>query len=737
MCLMPGLAAAQEPWAEPIVTNGPSENRLDLVILGDGYREEDQDLFSSDAQAFADSVLALAPWTEYAEVVNITAVHVVSVDNGGDDGSYGETRDTALGARYKCRGVDRLICIDSSAAYAAAATAAPLWDQLVVLVNDPKYGGSGGAIAVASTHSNSGQIVLHELGHSLFGLADEYESAFPGYPRCVTECREPNVALQVDRGSLKWVDWVDAETPLPTPETDPYLDAVGAFEGARYLNAGVYRPEHNCLMRSLGVPLCAVCRESHVHTFYAHHHPIDVASPADEEVLLEAGEMSFSIARVRPEAPDVEVSWFLDGALIASNVDEVTLNAADLAPGGHQLRVEVVDNTPLVRTDPSDLLRAENAWAVRLPCPADTCDADGPCVVENAPHPDDDCLICSPESTEPWATAPSCAPDEAPEVPDGPADSPADAPQDAGDGPSDPTTDGQDASDAMTDVPHDPDATDSGVDAGDVGQSTDPTDSSGDAADQEVDQADGGQDADDQAVDQADTVDVSDDRAVDQADTVDVSDDRGFDQADAADDASDQSVDASDAGDLLDQSADAPDDGTDQSDSPADAGSSDTGDGDSDTQDADHELDLRNDLDRPDTSPDARPDARPDANDTAQADDGGEAPDGSDSGERPDAEPGDDAVDGPIDVTDDGADTEFEGDAVSVDDGQGDDASDDTGTPPDALDSGPSEGATEVTLGPPPRAPRTGCAAVGGRGGVGWLSLLAMVLMGVIVRRRP
>ena len=48
----------------------------------------------------------------------------------------------------------------------------PNVDELVMLVNDPRYGGSGGSVAVAS--ASAPEIALHELGHSFAGLADEY-----------------------------------------------------------------------------------------------------------------------------------------------------------------------------------------------------------------------------------------------------------------------------------------------------------------------------------------------------------------------------------------------------------------------------------------------------------------------------------------------------------------------------------------------------------------------------------
>ena len=65
-----------------------------------------------------------------------------------------------------------------------AAANVPDWDKILVLVNDSEYGGSGGTLGVGTTHSAAVQIMQHEFGHSFTKLADEYETAYPGFPAC-------------------------------------------------------------------------------------------------------------------------------------------------------------------------------------------------------------------------------------------------------------------------------------------------------------------------------------------------------------------------------------------------------------------------------------------------------------------------------------------------------------------------------------------------------------------------
>ncbi len=50
----------------------------------------------------------------------------------------------------------------------------PNYTQVVVLVNSPFYGGSGGKWATSTVNFKSNDIAVHEIGHSFAQLADEY-----------------------------------------------------------------------------------------------------------------------------------------------------------------------------------------------------------------------------------------------------------------------------------------------------------------------------------------------------------------------------------------------------------------------------------------------------------------------------------------------------------------------------------------------------------------------------------
>jgi hypothetical protein len=152
----------------------------------------------------------------------------------------------------------------------------PEWHAILLLVNSTVYGGGGGAIATSSLAPGALEIALHELGHSAFGLADEYEywaGCGIDTDRANHPAGEPSeVNVTTTLTPLKWSALVASGTAIPTtsnancavcdPQGNPMAaGAVGAFEGAHYYHCGAWRPQFNCKMRALNHDWCAVCRK--------------------------------------------------------------------------------------------------------------------------------------------------------------------------------------------------------------------------------------------------------------------------------------------------------------------------------------------------------------------------------------------------------------------------------------------------------------------------------------------
>ncbi|MGM9515103.1 M64 family metallopeptidase [Roseateles sp. DB2] len=232
-------------------SSGASSQRMDIVLIGDGYASADQSKWVSDAQKINTGILADPLFARYKNSINIRRVDIVSPQSGVSEG--GVTRNTALGTVIGCYGIDRLVCADENKVFAAvgSVTAADARDVIIVVANSTTYGGAGGNIGTMTMHPQSIEIALHEIGHTAFKLADEYE-----YGTCdaSSEPGEANVTRASTRSTAKWGSLISSSTAVPTQPGSYANGTVGLFAGAKYCTSGLYRPTENSRMRALGQP---------------------------------------------------------------------------------------------------------------------------------------------------------------------------------------------------------------------------------------------------------------------------------------------------------------------------------------------------------------------------------------------------------------------------------------------------------------------------------------------------
>ena len=354
----------------PLGTSGDPRNRLDLLLLGDGYTSGERDQFFNDARKLTQSFFAISPYREYAGFVNVVALFTPSAQSGADhppcpdaarDPQRGTMVDTAFDATYCGNGTFRGVTVNASKVYAAA-SAYPEWDRIGVVVNDGTYGGSGGPVWVVSTHAQATEIAQHEFGHSFSGLTDEYTSPWSGARFCSdlagsSPC-EPNATDDPARERLKWLPWVEPSTPIPTPNSQ--LGAIGLFEGARYQSTGFYRSRFRCLMRAFGtdgttIPFCEVCRQAFVLRLYEGWtsftpQKIDLIHDATPGTPLSANvgrPVTFSVAPLQTEPNTIARRWLVNGTVMATGSESFTFTPQ--SAGAYEVRLEVGDTTPFVR----------------------------------------------------------------------------------------------------------------------------------------------------------------------------------------------------------------------------------------------------------------------------------------------------------------------------------------------------------------------------------------------------
>lgn len=257
-CASCGALQAQTPLLRQLQNSGPSANRVNVVVLGDGYRAEEQEKFFTDAQRKIDLITNNEAFAPFKDLINGYAVFTASNESGTDIPAETIARDTYYGAGFSGSIDSRLLSIpmpDGLAHVSSVLRATvPEYDIVVLLVNTTAYGGAGGFPAIASLHEASDEIFLHETGHAFAGLRDEYvdEASVPSHPP--PEDVNINVTQQTERTLIPWNTFLLDTTPVPTLTPSSDANDVGVWEGAYYRASGFYRPTYNSKMRSLGQP---------------------------------------------------------------------------------------------------------------------------------------------------------------------------------------------------------------------------------------------------------------------------------------------------------------------------------------------------------------------------------------------------------------------------------------------------------------------------------------------------
>ncbi|MDZ4767592.1 MAG: M64 family metallopeptidase [Chloroflexota bacterium] len=402
---------------------GSSANRVDLLVMGDGYTSAQQTLFETHFAEFDAQFFGIFPHDEYRSYMKVERIFTASAGSGADHPPYnaacvqgdpyaptccldtssisdplsGTFVATAFDATFCSFNIQRLLVVNSTKLYAAAA-AYPNWDQLMVMVNDSTYGGAGGRFSTFSRHSLAVQIAQHELGHSFARLADEYSSAYPGFPRCTdvpgtvppgyTRC-EPNVTDLTARASIKWLRWIDDDTPTITPPNSPYTNSSvsGLFDGARYDDTPgyptYYRPGFSCIMRFLGVPYCEAAAEAFALRFYQGQfgqgsqpaiRPIEpgTASPSNTNVTMQVCAVQDFSAQLLAPLSGSQVRWSIDGVSQEdyTAVSGLTLYFAvsgnGLGIGTHSVALTVTDGASVIHPTQMALATETRTWTVNV-----------------------------------------------------------------------------------------------------------------------------------------------------------------------------------------------------------------------------------------------------------------------------------------------------------------------------------------------------------------------------------
>jgi hypothetical protein len=290
---------------------GAPADKVDLLVLGDGYTARERGKFENDARRFMEMLFATSPFREHRKDFNVWGLCPAAEESGVPRPSSGIHRRSPLGTSYDTFGTERYVLTVENRTLRDVASFAP-YEFIEILVNSTTYGGGGifnQYATVAIDNQWAGYVGVHEFAHQFAALADEYYTSDVAYlpPKTKTEPWEPNVTALLDPTNLKWKDLVEKGTPIPTPwnkdefdrvergvqqqrrelraagkaesemeelfrkerekedamlSSEKFAGKVGAFEGANYESKGYYRPELNCIMFTRHTAFCRVCRRS-------------------------------------------------------------------------------------------------------------------------------------------------------------------------------------------------------------------------------------------------------------------------------------------------------------------------------------------------------------------------------------------------------------------------------------------------------------------------------------------
>ncbi len=343
----PAISNAQIFPVDTIRYNGNPSKFINLVFLSDGFQGAELSTFTSNVQNFTGYLFEISPFKEYANYFNVFAINVPSVDSGASHpGTASDVTEPAFpvasvnnyfGSRFDVSSIHRLLApANFGSINSVMINSFPQFDQRLILVNSPYYGGSGGSIATASLNGSSFEIMVHEMGHSFAGLSDEYYAGDGFASEKMNMTKETNPTL------VKWKNWLDE-------------DGVGIYQHCCGGNSAQwYRPHQGCKMRFLGsgYPFCPVCKETlfeRIHAVFGT--PVLSYQPNSSAIISCSEPIMFKLSTVKPVPNTLKVTWNLNGTVLPNTTDSIMISVGQAAAGINTLSATIMDTTSLTRSE--------------------------------------------------------------------------------------------------------------------------------------------------------------------------------------------------------------------------------------------------------------------------------------------------------------------------------------------------------------------------------------------------
>ena len=221
---------------------GDDRENFVIVIMGEGYTAEQQGKFLQDATEKVQGMLKWSPYKEYSDRINIYAIQTVSNEAGV------MSENTNLDTCFHVRAYGKSCLFSNDGEAKARALRAELENQYLdtgatvgtihIICNTTANIGSSSnplfSFSANSEENERGDVMTHEMAHSIGRLGDEYDKKIMG----------ENISDTSDPDKIKWKKLL-------------------GFRGVGITAAGtadVFAPGRVCMMRDLGNSFCEVCK---------------------------------------------------------------------------------------------------------------------------------------------------------------------------------------------------------------------------------------------------------------------------------------------------------------------------------------------------------------------------------------------------------------------------------------------------------------------------------------------
>lgn len=367
----------------PLQVTGPPEERLNLIILGDGYTAEEMQQFRDDVDKHLNVQWSIEPFRSYRDYFNVYMIEIVSGASGiscdPDDGNvrrdtplklqYASTCPAGVNARGVTFGAGGQQALEQYVSMIPGVTAQNR--QTLTIANTSTYGGIGGRNATTTGQAPQGPLVSpHELGHSLGQLQDEYPYSARNVPGGVHPDTEPTsihhtrlTTQEMLDQQAKWYRWLGEESLSG--------GIIDRYESGMTRSSNVWRPSEHSIMRWIGYHFDQVGRERMIEKISGRRDVAQMSlhsTPTDQPV---SPKDVLWVETMHPLYHELTVTWAVNGKTVkkTDNSRNLDLEKHRVRPGD-TVTVTVSDDTKDVR-DPAvadgGTLTQTRQWTIAEP----------------------------------------------------------------------------------------------------------------------------------------------------------------------------------------------------------------------------------------------------------------------------------------------------------------------------------------------------------------------------------